>query len=81
MLRKKRVNKKCQHLSILIESQLAGWPAGDCSQFSASSWDSLCICFQRGVLKLVLFGVSILEALLFSWEMHQENGSVTGKVI
>lgn len=50
MLRKKRVNKKCQHLSILIESQLAGWPAGDCSQFSASSWDSLCICFQRGVL-------------------------------
>lgn len=41
----------------------------------------LSVCFQRVDLKLVLFSVSILEVPLSSWEMCQECGSITRKVI
>lgn len=47
----RRVNKKCQHLSILIESQLAGWLLGTAHNFPASSCDSLGICVWSGDFK------------------------------
>lgn len=81
-LGKNRVNKKCQHFSVLIGSRPAGWLA---------SWGLLTIfllplgifsvCFQSGDLKLVLFGVNILKVPLISWEMCWECGSITRKVI
>lgn len=46
----RRVNKKCQRLSTLTESQLAGWLLGTAHNFSVSSCDSLSICFRRGDL-------------------------------
>lgn len=50
ILRIRRVNKKCQHLSILTESQLAGWLLGTAHNSSVPSRDSLSICFWRGDL-------------------------------
>lgn len=71
ILRIRRVNKKCQHLSVLIESQLAGRLLGTAHNFSASSHDSLSVCFWSGDLKVALCGVSILEAPPFPWERHR----------
>lgn len=82
MLRKKTGQQK---MSTLKHSHRkpAGWLAswGLLAIFLLPLGILSCIHFQHVDFKLVLFGVSILEAPLFSWEVFRESGSITRKVI